>query len=170
MACCGSQEGQNPRLHFLSLAKPAATIWTNYWRSPSQQTEVCLSMYWGGAIERGRQGLEMEKERQIGLAESQLFHYLSATHTRVSVYTHTHIASHTVFDQRLQIFLAEHKWKRGKRKRGGKKWNGEKIDWAVAPLIAFWMLVLESGDVWALELKVSRDVLWRFCLLSCLAA
>lgn len=35
-------------------------------------------------IERERHGLEMEKERQIGLAELQLFHYLLAAHIQVS--------------------------------------------------------------------------------------
>ncbi len=126
MACCGSQEGQNPRLHFLSLAKPAATIWTNYWRSPSQQTEVCLSMYWGGAIERGRQELEMEKERQIGLAESQLFHYLSGTHTRVSmcIHTHTHThSSHTVWPETANFPC----WTQMKRRK--EKERRKKVKW-----------------------------------------
>lgn len=111
---------------------------------PSQQTEVCPSMFWGREIESGRQLLEMEDERHIGLAESQLFHYLSGL--AVSVY----IVPHTVFG--LHIFSC---W--SKRK------NCEKIDWG--PLIAFWTAVLESS-----ELKVSRDVLWRFWLFKKLSS
>lgn len=143
MACCGSQEGQNPRLHFLSLAKPAAPIRTNYWRSLSQQTEVRLSMYWGSAIERGRHGLKMEKDRQIGLAESQLFHYLSATHTHVSVHTHTHTQFPALCLAKDCKCWTQMK-REGEKKEDGKKWNGEKIDWAAAPLIAFLTLVLEA--------------------------
>lgn len=154
MACCGSQEGQNPRLHFLSLAKPAAPIWTNYWWSLSLQTEVCLSIFWGSAIERGRQELKLEKE--IGLAESQLFHYLSAMHA----HTYTHSYPRRVWPKTAN---AEHKWKREKKE---KKWNVEKIDWAAASLIAFLTLVLEALSARILSIPGCPLTIRSFKLLS----
>lgn len=153
MACCGSQEGQNPRLHFLSLAKPAAPIWRNYWWSLSLQTEVCLSIFWGSAIERGRQELKLEKE--IGLAESQLFHYLSAMHA------HTLTVTHAVFGQRLQMLNTN-----GKEKKKKKKWNVEKIDWAAASLIAFLTLVLEALSARILSIPGCPLTILSFKLLS----
>lgn len=64
------------------------------WLSPlplSGQTidraHVCLSQHWGREIVGGRRAGDGEKEGQTRLAESQLFHYLLATHTQVSTHT-----------------------------------------------------------------------------------
>lgn len=58
-------------------------------------------------IERGRQELKLEKE--IRLAESQLFHYLSTMHAHTYAHGYPHcVKPHTA--------NAEHKWKREKKK------------------------------------------------------
>lgn len=121
LALCKYQKGQKARLHFPSLAKPALPIWTCYWWFLSQHTEVCLTRYWGSAIERGRLLLEMGNETQIGLAESQLLHYLLATHTWVSAHMH----------KSPMLCLAK-PWQMPKRKKQRKeeKSNSRKIDCA----------------------------------------
>lgn len=147
-------------LHFLSLAKPAATIWTNYWRSQSQQTQVCLSMYWGSEIERGRRAGDGEGETDriswVAVIPLPLSHACKCLCTR----THMHALSSTpdgVWPETANFRC----W--GKKLKWWENWLSS------APLIAFWTLVLEA--LWAQwELKVSQDVLWWFCLLSSLAA
>lgn len=84
-------------------------IWTNYWRSPSQQTEVCLSMHWESEIERGRRTGDGKGETDriswVAVIPLPLSHaYMSVC---AQTHTHTHSISHMiVFGQRQQIFLA----------------------------------------------------------------